>query len=360
MWHQKPQISHQRASKRLRAHSGSTDAVAGHAVQLSEGPKQPSPASSVHDSELQLTWLQPQSPVTVVRKPVTDRDAPLVTPLVGGQVSQVLMPPQPENGGAVDDSYDTYVYVQARTWLNPGCKEAPELDQAMCIGTTATTNSPTTASATQHQHTTAPTAPVTLAEILQLLEKLQADYSAEMRLLLRACQVAGRVSRAAVAAAQGSSATAGGAAEAVAPRGGLMLSDQEVEPSHGVSTDSVRLQALLNCNDKHAAMAAAFADVRHAAAVAAESDASGGGVAAAVAAAMPGLRVAYHHELVAAMSAVFAICRGFHAMSTSQGTASSPIKAAMHTAEQQHHRVQAAWVELLQAVTAGSADIKPR
>jgi hypothetical protein len=65
------------------------------------------------------------------------------------------------------------------------------------------------------------------------------------------------------------------------------------------------------------------------------------------------LRNAYQQELVAATSALFAICRGFGQCYDLSSTATAAIKAALAAAQQQHARVEQLWSDLV--MEAGGA-----
>jgi hypothetical protein len=169
--------------------------------------------------------------------------------------------------------------------------------------------------------------------------------------------------------------------------------------------EQLQHQVLSNCNDKHAAVTAAFrvaaqavaaaassiaagshASARAAAAAAVEvfgggvgSSSSGGNLSTladaagkldaagmfsdgaaeaapeAVAEALQQLRSSYHQELVAATSALFAICRGFGQTTTVAAAASQPIKNALAAAQQQHVRVEQLWQDVL-LVAAGNRE----
>jgi hypothetical protein len=168
--------------------------------------------------------------------------------------------------------------------------------------------------------------------------------------------------------------------------------------------EQLQHQVLSNCNDKHAAVTAAFRVAAQAVAAAASSLATGshpsaraaaaaavevlgggagssnlstladaagtvdaGGIFAnggmsgsdfapeAVAEALQQLRSSYHQELVAATSALFAICRGFGQTTTVAAAASQPIKNALAAAQQQHVRVEQLWQDVL-LVAAGNRE----
>jgi HAMP domain-containing protein len=165
--------------------------------------------------------------------------------------------------------------------------------------------------------------------------------------------------------------------------------------------EQLQHQVLSNCNDKHAAVTAAFRVAAQAVAAAASSIAPGshpsaraaaaaavevfGGSASssgnlstladaagkvdagmfaataadpapeAVAEALQQLRSSYHQELVAATSALFAICRGFGQSTTVAAAALQPIKNALAAAQQQHVRVEQLWQDVL-VVAAGNRE----
>jgi hypothetical protein len=229
---------------------------------------------------------------------------------------------------------------------------------------------------------------VQLGELQLLLPAVHAEYKAEMALMLRACQVA-------TCATKHSAAT-----------GSTLVLD----PS---SRNQLQRQVLANCNVKHASVTAAFKQAAQAvaAAAAAVGDSSGSGaappqpqqqqqapaaatgqqsrlatqgssaaVAAAAAAAasssndpsaaaaaaealaftlqcLDRLRNTYQQELVAATSALFAICRGFGQCYALSPTATAAIKAALAAAQQQHARVEQLWSDLVMA--AGGAEMHP-
>ncbi|KAF8065920.1 hypothetical protein HT031_002981 [Scenedesmus sp. PABB004] len=169
---------------------------------------------------------------------------------------------------------------------------------------------------------------------LRLLPGLHAEYRQEMHLMLRACQVAGRTTRA-----------DGGAG---APGGALLL-----DPT---ARAQLQHQVLSNCNAKHAAVGRAFR-----AAAAAVADAAAGARAGApraggadpIGAALQQLRACYHSELVAATSALFAICRGFGQAAAVPAAAAAPIKRALAAAQAQHARVEQLWQDVLVAAAGG-------
>lgn len=168
--------------------------------------------------------------------------------------------------------------------------------------------------------------------------------------------------------------------------------------------EQLQHQVLSNCNAKHAAVTAAFRVAAQAVAAAASSSSFGNSshanarVAAAAAVevfgggssnlstlanaageldasaaagmfvegaaepapeavseALQQLRASYHQELVAATSALFAICRGFGQTTTLAAAASKPIKAALAAAQQQHVRVEQLWQDVL-VVAAGNRE----
>jgi hypothetical protein len=207
---------------------------------------------------------------------------------------------------------------------------------------------------------------VPLDELQLLLPAVHAEYKAEMRLMLRACQVATSVTRHSTAA------------------GTTLLLD----PS---SRDQLQRQVLENCNEKHAAVAAAFKQAAQAIEAAAAAAGCTGAPAegllsskllgvgsaegpaappAAPPAAAPAsgnvgasmscvwqhlqqLRGSYQQELVAATSALFAICRGFGQRYVLSPAASALIKAALAAAQRQHGRVEQLWQDVVLA--AGGA-----
>jgi hypothetical protein len=174
------------------------------------------------------------------------------------------------------------------------------------------------------------------------------------------------------------------------PSSGILLLDP-------AAREQLQHQVLSNCNDKHAAVTAAFRVAAQAVAAAASSIAPGshpsaraaaaaaaavevfGGTCSssgnlstladaagkvdagmfadaaadpapeAVAEALQQLRSSYHQELVAATSALFAICRGFGQTATVAAAASQPIKNALTAAQQQHVRVEQLWQDVLVA-----------
>jgi hypothetical protein len=67
------------------------------------------------------------------------------------------------------------------------------------------------------------------------------------------------------------------------------------------------------------------------------------------------LRSSYQQELVAATSALFAICKGFGESSHVMVVSSRPIKSALVAAQQQHLRVKQLWHDLMLVVAAGGA-----
>lgn len=214
-------------------------------------------------------------------------------------------------------------------------------------------------------------------ELQRLLPRLNQEYKREMQLLLKACQVAGRVTKSCMPAT---------------PSSGMLLLDP-------AAREQLQHQVLNNCNDKHAAVTAAFRVAAQAVAAAASSTAAGthrsaraaaaaavevlggssnssssghnlsalayaagrleagDGEAApeAVSEALQQLRSSYHQELVAATSALFAICRGFGQSSTMAAAASQPIKNGLAAAQQQHVRVEQLWQDVL-AVAAGGRE----
>jgi hypothetical protein len=174
------------------------------------------------------------------------------------------------------------------------------------------------------------------------------------------------------------------------PSSGMLLLDP-------AAREQLKHQVLSNCNDKHAAVTAAFRVAAQAVAAAASSIAPGSHASAraaaaaavevfggtgsssgnlstladaagkvdagtfadpapeAVAEALQQLRSSYHQELVAATSALFAICRGFGQSTTVAAAASQPIKNALAAAQQQHVRVEQLWQDVL-VVAAGSRE----
>jgi hypothetical protein len=198
-----------------------------------------------------------------------------------------------------------------------------------------------------------------LGELHLLLPALHAEYRAEMQLMLRACQLASSASK-------HSSAT-----------GSTLL----MNPA---ARDQLQRQVLANCNDKHAAVSAAFRQAARAVDTASSSGKSSSSLqasneAAAGAAACAGvgagagaaacsddarcfasckaritqclqqLRSCYQQELVAATSALFAICRGFGQSYALCPGASASIKAALAAAQQQHGRVEQLWQDVVLA-----------
>lgn len=194
---------------------------------------------------------------------------------------------------------------------------------------------------------------IPLDELQLLLPAVHAEYKAEMKLMLRACQVASSATR--------HSATTGST---------LLL-----DPA---SRDQLQHQVLANCNDKHAAVSAAFRQAAQAVGAAATAagctggegglsgklaaPAEGAGAPGAAAAAAPAgasiawvweclqqLRSSYQQELVAATSALFAICRGFGQRYALSPAASASIKAALAAAQRQHSRVEQLWQDVVLA-----------
>ncbi|KAF6259346.1 hypothetical protein COO60DRAFT_1688948 [Scenedesmus sp. NREL 46B-D3] len=213
-----------------------------------------------------------------------------------------------------------------------------------------------------------------MLELQRLLPRLNQEYKQEMALLLKACQVASQVTKTSL--------------PAIPPSGMLLLDPAAVE--------QLQHQVLSNCNDKHAAVAGAFRVAAQAAAAATSSIVTGrhpstrgaaaaavevfGGAgssstgvcvhsspqnaagqldaaihaegaavpaAGAVIAALQQLRSIYHQELVAATSALFAICRGFGQTTPVAAATSQPIKTALAAAQQQHVRVEQLWQDVL-------------
>lgn len=157
------------------------------------------------------------------------------------------------------------------------------------------------------------------------------------------------------------------------------------------SRDQLQHQVLENCNEKHAAVAAAFKQAARAVGAAAAaagcvgasseglpskvacgpdrpgvSDTTASAPAQAAAGAgtaganmssvwqcLQQLRSSYQQELVAATSALFAICRGFGQRYALSPAASSYIKTALAAAQRQHGRVEQLWQDLVLA--AGGA-----
>lgn len=192
-----------------------------------------------------------------------------------------------------------------------------------------------------------------LGELQLLLPAVHAEYRAEMSLMLRACQLASTATRHSTVS------------------GSTLLLDPGAR-------DQLQRQVLANCNDKHAAVSAAFrqaARAVEAAAAACGCDGSGNKGAAADApeaspstdleqAAADGsithvwqcltqLRSAYQQELVAATSALFAICRGFGQRYVLRPAVSASIKAALAAAQQQHARVEQLWQDVVLAASGG-------
>jgi hypothetical protein len=178
-----------------------------------------------------------------------------------------------------------------------------------------------------------------------------------MSLMLRACQLASTATRHSTAS------------------GSTLLLDPGAR-------DQLQRQVLANCNDKHAAVSTAFrqaARAVEAAAAACGCDSAGNkgttaaaavGPAAAGASVDPStdpadgsmshvwqclqqLRSAYQQELVAATSALFAICRGFGQRYVLRPAVSASIKAALATAQQQHARVEQLWQDVVLAACGG-------
>jgi len=182
-----------------------------------------------------------------------------------------------------------------------------------------------------------------LGELQLLLPAVHAEYKAEMQLMLKACQVASNVTK-------HSTAT-----------GTTLLMDQ-------AARDQLQRQVLTNCNEKHATVMAAF---KHAA-QAVEAAAAAGGCkgfthqpdapspAAAAAGSMSEvwralqqLRSHYQQELVAATSALFAICRGFGQRYALSPAASAAIKVALAATQRQHARVEQLWQDVVLAAAGG-------
>jgi hypothetical protein len=194
-----------------------------------------------------------------------------------------------------------------------------------------------------------------LGELHLLLPALHAEYRAEMQLMLRACQLASSASK-------HSSATA---------------STLLMNPA---ARDQLQRQVLANCNDKHAAVSSAFRQAAravdaaggvgkssstlqaaHETAAGAEAGAFAGAAAcsddagcsiscmAHISQCLQQLRSCYQQELVAATSALFAICRGFGQSYTLSPGASASIKAALVAAQQQHGRVEQLWQDVVLA-----------
>lgn len=192
-----------------------------------------------------------------------------------------------------------------------------------------------------------------LGELQLLLPAVHAEYRAEMSLMLRACQLASTATRHSTVS------------------GSTLLLDPGAR-------NQLQRQVLANCNDKHAAVSAAFrqaARAVEAAAAACGCDGFGNKGAAADAPeasrstdleqtaadgsmthvwqCLTQLRSAYQQELVAATSALFAICRGFGQRYVLRPAVSAAIKAALAAAQQQHARVEQLWQDVVLAASGG-------
>eukprot|EP00775_Hariotina_reticulata_P013283 gene13283-13414_t len=130
-------------------------------------------------------------------------------------------------------------------------------------------------------------------EVLRLLPRLNQEYKREVQLLLRACQVASSVAK-----------------YSTPPENNLELATLEGEEA--AAAEKALQEALQH------------------------------------------LRSSYQQELVAATSALFAICKGFGQSSHVMVASSEPIKSALVAAQQQHLRVEQLWQDLMLAA-AGSA-----